>query len=152
MERVLRFWESNVAGGHALLLSHPTPWFERKISRLTIVRSPAELAFPPIEPFEARVQRRDDVQTREADLVRALPRPPAHFRRQDDVAPARPDCPADHHLRLAVRVDVGGVDEVDPAVDRPRDDGIDGGLISQHERRAFRQSDRHHPVLTTIRF
>ena len=45
-----------------------------------------------------------------------------HLRREHDVVAAALQRLADDLLRLAARVDVGGVDEVDPGVERAVDD------------------------------
>jgi hypothetical protein len=81
------------------------------------------------EALEARLERLDDVEARQPDLVGALPRPPAHFRRQHDVGTPRSERLAEHRLRLAGGVDVRRVDEVDPRVERAVDDLVDGRLI-----------------------
>ena len=57
------------------------------------------------------------------------PHPAAHLRRQHDVVPPPRDRLADHRLRLAGRVDVGGVDEVDAGVERAVHDAVGAGLI-----------------------
>src|SRR6202043_3898872 len=56
-------------------------------------------------------------------LVGVVAHRAVHLGRQDDMlAPAAGQRLADDLLGLAARVDVGGVDEVDPRVERPVDD------------------------------
>ena len=75
------------------------------------------------EAAEARVDLLHDPAARVALLVRAVAHAAVELRGQDDaVAAAARERLADYLLRLAARVDVRGVDEVDPRVERPVDD------------------------------
>ena len=66
----------------------------------------------------ATIQRREF-----PTLVRVLAHLPVHLGGEEDVvAAAAGERLADDLLRLAARVDVGGVDEVDPGVERGVDD------------------------------
>ena len=65
----------------------------------------------------------DDPAARVAALVRVVAHRAVDLRREHDVvAPAAGERLADDLLRLAARVDVGGVDEVDAGVERAMDD------------------------------
>jgi len=65
----------------------------------------------------------DDPAARVAELVGVVAHGAVHLGGEDDVlAPAAGERLADDLLRLAARVDVRGVDEVDPRVERAVDD------------------------------
>ena len=85
-----------------------------------------------LEPLQRRVDRREHVLTREPAAVLAGHRPTVHLRR-DDVLLARAEEPledtAGHNLARTLVVDVGGVEEDDPAIHRAADDRLCVGLV-----------------------
>ena len=70
------------------------------------------------EPAQAGLALLDDPAARVAALVRAFAHRPVHLRREHDLVAASFERLGDDLLRLAARVDVRGVDEVDPGVER----------------------------------
>ena len=75
------------------------------------------------EPAQAALDRLHDPTPRVAALVRVVAHDAVELRREHDVvAPAARQSLADDLLRLARGVDVRGVDEVDPRVERAVDD------------------------------
>ncbi len=86
------------------------------------------------EPLERRIDRRQHVLAGETSTVLARHRAPVHLRR-DDVLLAHAEellqQPAGDDLALTAVVDVGGVEERDPTLDRPPDDRVGGGLVER---------------------
>jgi hypothetical protein len=75
------------------------------------------------EPAQRVLDLADDPATRVAALVGIVAHVAVNLRREHDVvAPPAGESLADDLLRLAARVDVGGVDEVDAGVERAVDD------------------------------
>src|SRR5918994_1505174 len=68
------------------------------------------------------------VFAREADVVRAFPHREADLRGQDHVVTDAPERPAGDLLGDAVRVDVSGVHEVAPGIEKPAED-LSGSLL-----------------------
>src|SRR6185369_1258823 len=99
------------------------------------------------EPLERAVDRREDVLPREPAAVLAGHRPPVDLRR-DDVLLTHPEelaeQPAGHDLALAAVVDVGRVEEDDPAVYRALDDRL-GGRLVERPFPALVLAEAHHP-------
>ena len=76
-----------------------------------------------VQALERRLDLAEDPAPRVARLVGVVAHRAVELRREDDVvAPPAGERLADDLLRLAARVDVGGVDEVDPRVERAVDD------------------------------
>jgi hypothetical protein len=76
-----------------------------------------------VQPLERALDLADDPAARVPELVRIVAHRPVHLGGQDHVlAPAAGQRLAHYLLRLAPRVHVGGVDEVDPRVERAVDD------------------------------
>src|SRR5439155_6462207 len=78
-------------------------------------------------------------QTRVPSLVAALSHLAVDLRGQHDLVAPAPQRPADDLLGLAARIHVGGVDDVDPALDRlvdHADTGLDVGVApgAEHHR------------------
>ena len=82
-----------------------------------------------VEPLEAGFDAVDDVEAREADLVRSGAGPAANLGGEHDIVAPAFNRLSHHHFRLARRVDIGRVDEIDAAVERAMHDGIDRRLI-----------------------
>src|SRR5262245_43967779 len=89
------------------------------------------------------------IQRREFPLWFGSSHGEVDLRRKHDVvtAPAGQRL-ADDDLRLAVRVDVSGIDEVDPRVERPVDDPDRIGVVrvaprAEHHRAETELADRH---------
>ena len=75
-----------------------------------------------VEPAQRVLDRRDDPAPRAAARFGSSPIGHEELRREHDVVATALDRLADDLLGLAGRVDVGGVDEVDPGVQRAVDD------------------------------
>ena len=81
------------------------------------------------EPFEAGVDRLDDVQARETDLVGAPSHAAADFGR-DEQARATPGNRApDQLFGFSGRVHIRGIDEVDAPIEGAMHDSIDRRLV-----------------------
>ena len=76
------------------------------------------------EPLQRGVDRLHDVLARQALGVGARPHLPMHLGRDDDVVALGVflERPAEDLLARALRIDVGGVEEVDPALERLADE------------------------------
>jgi hypothetical protein len=74
------------------------------------------------QPPQRRLDRLHDPAARATTAVRIVAHRHEELGRQDDIVAAAPECLADDLLRLAGRLDVGGVDEVDSGVERGMDD------------------------------
>jgi hypothetical protein len=100
-----------------------------------------------LEALERGVDRGEDVLAREAAAVLPRHRSPVHLRR-DDVLLARPEelaqNAAGEDLALAAVVDVGGIEEDDPALDRPSDNGL-GCRLVESPLAALVTAEAHHP-------
>ncbi|MGX1224141.1 hypothetical protein RKD42_005400 [Streptomyces ambofaciens] len=98
---------------------------------VTCLRVPAvdlvEVHVVDAEAAQAVVQLGDQPATRGALVVGLVAHRHACLRGQHDVVPAPGDRLADHLLRLAAAVHVGGVDQVDPRLQGGVDEG--GGLL-----------------------
>ena len=81
------------------------------------------------ETREAGLDRLENVQPREADLVGLVAHAPADLRGEDHVAPPVAERAAEHRFRLAGRVDVRSVDEVDPGVERAMHERVGSLLV-----------------------
>ena len=75
-----------------------------------------------VEAAQALVDRPHDPAPGVAPAVDVVAHRPVELGRQHDVVAPSGDRPPDDQLVLPGAVDVGGVDEVDPRVDRPLDD------------------------------
>jgi hypothetical protein len=75
-----------------------------------------------LEPPQGVLDLADDPAPRVAELVGVVAHRAVHLGREHDVVAAPGERLADDLLRLAARVDVGGVDEVDPGVEGAVDD------------------------------
>jgi hypothetical protein len=102
------------------------------------------------EPAQRVVDLADDPAARIAAPVRdLLAHREVHLGREDDVvAPPAGERLGHDDLRLALRVDVRGVDEVDPRVERAVDDPDRVGVIgvapgAEHHRAEAQLADRH---------
>jgi hypothetical protein len=91
----------------------------------------------------------EDPAPRRTAAVRAVAHRAPELRRQDDlVATAAGECLADDLLRLALRVDVGGIDEIDPGVERAVDDAhgivvVGVAPCAEHHRAEAQLRDLH---------
>src|SRR5271170_1886831 len=86
------------------------------------------------EPLQARADLIHDMAARQADRVRPRPHPATHFRRDDHVLALDAEVAqglAELTLGLALRIDVGGVDEIDPGLDCAADERRRPGLIDR---------------------
>jgi hypothetical protein len=100
------------------------------------------------EPAQTRVALPDEPAAGVAALVHVVAHHPVRLRRQHDSITAALERFAHDLLRLAARVDVGRVDEVDPRVERAVDDpdrflviGIAPG--AEHHRAEAERADLH---------
>jgi hypothetical protein len=97
---------------------------------------------------QAVLARADDPAPRVSLLVDVVAHPAVHLGGEHHPIPAAGQGLADDLLRLAGRVHVGGVDEVDPGVQRPLDDP--GRLVMiriapgpEHHRAQAKRADLH---------
>ena len=100
-----------------------------------------------LEPPQRVLDLMDDPAARVAAAVRIVAHRHVHLAREHDVVAAPGERLADDLLRLALRVDVGGVDEVDPGVEGRVDDpdrlvvvGVAPG--AEHHRAEAQLADR----------
>jgi hypothetical protein len=98
------------------------------------------------QPAQRVLHRTGDPPPRRAAPVRVLAHRHRDLRRQDDVVTATLERLADDLLRLAAGVDVGGVDDVDPGVERPVDDAhrlvvVGGPPGAEHHRAEGERGD-----------
>ena len=122
---------SHEAAAHAVV-ERPQRLFERRdgVEAVDLV----EVDVIEAEPFQAGGDLIHDVAAREADRVRPLSHPGAHFGGDDhvlaldaEVAQRLPDL----NFGLAFGIDVGCVDEIDARFERAGDELGGGGLIER---------------------
>jgi hypothetical protein len=96
-----------------------------------------------LQPAQAVLDLLDDPAARVAEPVDVVSHAPVELRGQDDVVATPAQGLADDDLGLAVRVHVGGVDQVDAGVERALDDadalGVVGVAVAPEHHRAERQ-------------
>ena len=105
------------------------------------------------EPAQARLARRDQVEAGETRVVRPVAHRHAGLGRQHHALPPALQRLAEDLLGQAARVDVGGVDQVDPGVDAPIDlppglldaGGADRGEPVAAAERHRAQPEHRHP-------
>ena len=84
-----------------------------------------------LEATKARLTLKPDVATTATTVVRSFAHLAMHLGGEDDVVATCIQCPAHHRLRAAAVVDVGSVDEIDPAIERGGDCGDGLVVISE---------------------
>ncbi len=94
------------------------------------------------QSLQAGFDRLHDVQARQPDVVRALPHPSPYLGGDDDVLAPTGERAAQDLLRVARRVDIGRVEEVDASIERPVNQRVRCGLIERSYSLPLR-SERH---------
>ena len=101
------------------------------------------------QPAQRVLDLLDDPAARVAELVGVLAHRAVDLGREHDVvAPAAGERLADDLLGLAARIDVGGVDEVDPGIERAVDDPdrllvVGVAPCAEHHRPEAQRADLH---------
>jgi hypothetical protein len=99
------------------------------------------------EPPQRILDRGHDPASRATAMVGVIVERHEEFGGDYDVVAAALQCLADELLRLALRVHVGGVDEVDPCVEGPLDDAdafvvVLGAPVAEHHGAKAQVADR----------